>query len=159
MADIFPVFDEVEDAEFVDANLDEDFIDDELELPDPYGFTWKFDFTKGDIFTDDYGNMATVSDHDCLREWIAHTLSVEKFETPIYGGDIGTSINEIVGAYSTMDAQAMRLVEDDIKSAIGVHDRIESVERIAAIPLEYDMFVYMRYVTDDAVSIQDVTVV
>lgn len=156
MADsVFPT-NEDDNAEFIDSNLDEDFIDTEPDVAQDYGFTWKFDFSRGDIFLDSFGNTAEVSGHDCLREWIGHTLGTERWETPIFGGDIGTELNMLIGASHTLDPIAIATIEKEIKEAIEVHDRIDRVERIAFIPIDYDVFVYLRYTTDDAQGLEEV---
>lgn len=156
MPDIFPTIEEATDAEFFDADLNEDNLNPDVAVPRPYGFSWKFDFTSGDFFVDQQGNMRVVREHDCLHDWIGHTLSTERYETPIFGGDIGTVINRLVGEELASDPHTIAVIEREIREAIMVHDRIVQVQSLAVIPIDYEVFVYMRFLTDDAAVITEV---
>jgi hypothetical protein len=156
MADIFPTIEDSEEAEFFDASLEEDTLNEVAEPSLPYGFSWAFDFTAGDILLDRRGNTRVVSERRTLHEWIGHTLSTERYETPIYGGDIGTIINRLIGAEVASDPHTMAVVEEEITEAIKVHDRVASIDKIALIPLDYEIFVYMRLQTDDGSEFQEV---
>jgi hypothetical protein len=154
---IFPTTEGADDAEFYDVAIDEDFLNEEVEEPEPYGFTWRFDFASGDIFTDKYGRFIRIgTDRETLHEFVSHTLATERFETPIYGGDIGTDINHLIGRLRADDPHTISLVEREIKNAIMVHDRVAKVEKVAVIPLDSDLFVYIRIVADDETVIQEV---
>jgi hypothetical protein len=154
--ELFPDIEDIDEAEFLDTFPDEDFLEEEAEPPLEFGITWKFDFTTGDVFTDDVGRMVIVSEEATLHEWLGHTLNTERFETPIFGGDIGTDINEIIGAESTFDPYTSAIIEDDFRETILVHDRVDTVETVAVIPLDYDMFVYMRVITDSGATLEEV---
>mgnify|MGYP006202121551 CR=1 FL=1 len=156
MPDIFPTIEEATDAEFFDGDLNENTLNPDVAIPRPYGFSWKFDFTAGDFFVDQQGNMRVVREHDCLHDWIGHTLSTERYETPIFGGDIGTVINRLVGEELASDPHTIAVIEREIREAIMVHDRIVQVQSLAVIPIDYEVFVYMRFLTDDAAVITEV---
>lgn len=156
MADLFPTIEDATDAEFYDGNLDEDVLNETTALPIPYGFTWAFDFSAGDIALDNQGNTQRVEGHRTLHEWIGHTLSTERYETPIFGGDIGTIINKLVGEKTAADPLTLSTVEREISEAIRVHDRVAQIENFAVIPLDHDIFVYMRLLTDDAAVVSEV---
>ena len=156
--DIFPesIEESDDDAEFIDPDVDEDFLSEDEESPKPYGFTWKFDFNKGDISFDESGNTKVLEGQDTVREWMAHTLNTERYETTIFGGDIGTDINSLIGTLHAADSDTISEVESQIREAVLVHDRVESIERLVIFPFEDDIFAYFKYVTDDGAESEEV---
>lgn len=156
--DIFPesVEESDDDAEFLDDNIEEDFLSEEEDPPRPYGFTWKFDFSRGDIEVGSGADTRIVQDQLCLKQWLGHTLNVERYETSIYGGDIGTDQNAILAAKLSFGPNTVNEIEAQIKQAILVHDRIERVTEILTFPFEDDIFIYVSYITDDGAQYEEV---
>lgn len=139
----------IEDDELETFTVDEGVVESgEYDEVLPYGTTWKFDFAAGDIYLNDRGQTTLVSDIDTVNEWIFHTLSVVRFESPIYGGDIGTDIDSLLGA-SILDEYTRSRIEQEITEAIAVHDRISEVHLVRTFPLGRDLFVYVQYLTDE----------
>lgn len=149
MAEIPDLFPQVEAADLVeDFDPDDDvgLIDTEVEEPVPYGFTWGFDFNKGDL---DFsaGNPPKHSEQGVVKEWIYHTINTEQYETPIFGPDIGTNIFTLIG--SVLDNYTVTQVSAEIESAISVHDRITDVIYITAFAVTNNVYTYFAYETDD----------
>lgn len=160
--DIFPFIEDLVDEDFAiegnipteDALDDVDGLEEPVEEPIPYGITWKFDFNKGDIYTDSSGQTLEVTELDSLHEWIAHVLNVERGEVTIYSDEIGTTINYFIGQAMRVDGMLLESVGNDIASAINVHDRVVSVEIISLIPIGYDLYAVFSYETDDSTKIE-----
>ncbi len=126
-------------------------LDTEFEEPIPYGFTWAYDFNAEDL---DFsgGNPPRVSGLGTVNEWISHTINVEQFETPIYGSNIGTKINFLIG--STLDPQTISEVKNEIEEAISIHDRIDEVSHVGAFAIHGNLYTYFSYETDDTIGSQ-----
>jgi hypothetical protein len=155
MADsLFPSIDDESIDTFPVLNVGDAFLqnDESGEAPPiPYGFTWKFDFNKGDLFVDSSYQFVEVEERDTVHEWVAHTLNTERWETPIFNGDIGTEVNTFFGARTTTDGGTLARIEEEILTAVRIHDRIISVGVVLVLPVDYDIFAVFRYTTDDSV--------
>jgi hypothetical protein len=147
--DIFPQ-DELDDVfDSFDPDDDIGLVDTASEVPIPYGFTWQYDFNKEDLdFT--AGNPPIVRELGVVNEWILHTLNTERFETPIFGEDIGTSIFSLIG--SVLDPYVMSRVRQEVVNAIDIHDRVEEVTFISAFALKGNIYAYLSYQTDDTID-------
>mgnify|MGYP003348716285 CR=1 FL=1 len=79
---------------------------------------------------------------------MAHTISTEQFETPIFGPDIGTNVNKFIG--NIIDSYTISKVKDEIVEAVSLHDRVVSIEYVNAFSIVNDVYVIFGYTTDDA---------
>ncbi len=120
------------------------------DTPIPYGFTWKFDFSKGDIFFDSQFSAKKLTKLDSLNDWIGHTLNTIRFETPSLGSDIGTDIPDLIGR--SVDDYMITRIEMEIREALLTHDRIVSVNVIEVFNIEGSLYSYFEYSTDDSLS-------
>jgi len=156
--DIFPSITDVTVDDFPLYQPGNDFLEAEATVvpPEPYGFTWKFDFTKGDLWTDSSGQFLEVEQRNTVHEWVSHTLNTWRWETPIFGGDIGTEIHNFIGVNTTIDGGTLARVEEEIIEAVSVHDRIDAVGVVVLIPVDYDIFCVFRYSTDDSITSTEV---
>jgi hypothetical protein len=116
----------------------------------PYGLTWAFDFVIGDVALSSDKKFIEVTEQATLREWINHTLLTARGETTIFSDDIGTDIFSMIGQTTIMDTVTMARIERQITEALLVHDRIDTVNKIALIPLINEVFVYLNYTTTDS---------
>lgn len=158
--ELFPSIDDadVSDFAFEDPSI-ELLLDDLTVAPKiPLGFSWRFDFNKGDLATDSRGEFVRMEDEAVLRDWVGHTLNTERWETPIYGGDIGTDINGLIGAKNAGDSQTMAEVQAEIVEAVNVHDRIQQVYVLGVFAIGYDIYASFQYTTDESLTIQEVVV-
>ena len=78
---------------------------------------------------------------------MAHTVNTEQFETPIFGPDIGTNVNSLIG--TIVDSYTVSKVKDEVLEAVSLHDRVESIDYINAFYIDNSVFVYFSYTTDD----------
>ena len=123
--------------------------DSESGAPLPYGFTWAYNFEKGDL---DFagGDPVLVMDSDVIKEWILHTVNTERFETEIFGEAIGTSINSLYGG--VIDAYVLARIKQETEKAVRAHDRVMSVDFITTFSSKNNVYSYLSYVTDDSVT-------
>ena len=142
--------DELDDV-FDEFDPDDDvgLIDTQSEVPRPYGFTWTYDFNAEDL---DFsaGNPPIVAGLGTVNEWILHTINTERNETPIFGSTIGTDIFSMVG--DLLDPYVITRVQQEVKTAVEVHDRIEEVEFISAVGIKGSIYAYLLYITDDTLN-------
>ena len=145
--DPFPVFEDDEELELFnpDEDLDEDV---DAQPGDPYGFTWRFDFAEGDIFLNAGGETVEARELECVKEWIQHTLSITRFESPIYGTDVGTDIGSLIG--SRDDEFVMSRIRSEIEIAALAHDRIESVNVAEVFKIGNVAYAFVEFTTDDS---------
>lgn len=162
MADdtLFPDIDDLDVDDFPLNDVGDEYLSEEENAeepePIPYGITWKFDFNKGDLHTDNSGQFLIVEGRDTLHEWVSHTLNTWRWETPIFSGDIGTEIPNLIGARATIDGGTLARVEEEIITALILHDRIDKVGVEALIPIDYDIWAIFRYSTDDQITSREV---
>lgn len=153
MSHVPKIFPQVNDLEF-EGDVSEFYdVDDEVGLIDtapveplPLGFTWAFDFNSGDI-TFVGGNPPIVRGVNAVNQWIQHTLSTEQFETPIFGGDIGTALTGLIG--DPLDAYTSARVRQEIVDALTMHDRISEVLYINAFELGTNLYSFVSYSLDE----------
>lgn len=161
-SDIFPDISDVDVDSFPLDSPGDDFLEEEQDGEDeaiPYGISWKFDFSIGDLYTDNSGQFVETKDLDTLHEWVGHTLNTWRWETPIFSGDIGTEVHHLIGARTTVDGGVLVRLEEEIITAINIHDRVEFVEVVVLIPVDYDIFAVFRYTTDDGQTNTEVVAV
>lgn len=133
-------------AEFFDPDDDVGLIEPDPADVLPYGFTWVFDFNANDLDFSD-GDPAKVTGLGTVNEWISHTINTEQFETPIFGPDIGTNINQLIG--EVIDSYILTRVRAEIVDAISVHDRISAVNYANAFAITNNVYSYLSYATDN----------
>lgn len=157
MADfVFPDFGGLSETELApDIDVSESVFESLEVVEIPYGLTWEFDFTNGDIALNDGGKPVEVTEQATLREWISHTLMTARGETPIFSDSIGTDIYEMIGQTHALDGHNLARIERQISAAILVHDRIAEVEKIAIIPLGYNVYVYLKFRTTDSAEFNE----
>ncbi len=145
-ADFFPSFDDDALEEYVpDEDID---LDEEVQPPTPYGVTWRFDFDAGDIYISDSGENQLLSDIETVKEWIKHTLSIRRFESPVYGTDIGTDLQDLVG---TKDSEfVLARIAQEIREAVSAHDRIVSCEVLRVFHIGDAAYAFVSFETDDS---------
>lgn len=134
-------------SEFFDPDDDVGLVDPDPSELKPYGFTWKFDFNANDLDFSVGGNPAKVRDLGTVNEWITHTINTEQFETPIFGSNIGTVINDLVG--DIIDSYLITRVKDEIVDAVSIHDRISAVTFAIAFAVSTNIYGFLSYATDN----------
>lgn len=151
--EIFPQDNDTDVFSEFDPDDDVGLLDTESEEPEPYGFTWAYDFNAEDL---DFstGDPLKVYELGTVNEWIMHTINTEQFETPIFGPNIGTDINDLIG--DILDSYVLNRVTEEIEVAIAVHDRIDTVEYILAFSIKGNVYCYFAYETDDSLAGQGV---
>lgn len=135
---------------FNELNVFEEQVEDDI----PYGITWKFDFNKGDIYTDASGQTLELSELDSLHQWVSHILNIERGETAIYQSALGTEVNSAIGNAIVIDGALLKEVAEDIENSIILHDRIIQVNVISVIPVENDLYIIFSYETDDSRKVE-----
>lgn len=147
---IFPQVSELDLEEdlavFFDPDDDIGLVDEETTDVRPLGFTWQFDFNAHDL---DFagGNPPVVYELGTINEWISHTINTEQFETPIFGSDIGTVINDLIG--NIIDSYVLITVEEELTRAINIHDRISAVNVSAVFPVGHNIYGFLSYAIDN----------
>lgn len=139
----------------VDADLYEQTVQDAEEGPNPYGVTWAFDFTTGDIYLDHNGAMVQLTEKDVLKQWIGHTLSIARGESSLYSDDIGTDIPYLLGS-GISDPDVLNTIKTEVKTALSIHDKIAEINEVSLFPIGDSLHVYVAYVTDDQEEVVDV---
>lgn len=144
----------VEDTESF-ANLDP-----ELELsrgfenvrePIPFGVTWRIDFAKGDLAVSEGGAVPALDGHASLNQWAMQTCLTERFESPLLTADIGLEIrSKFIG--ETITPGRMVQMAAQVPAALKAHDRITRAFVQRVFSLANDVFMFVRYETDDAES-------
>ena len=144
MAELFPDFEDDLEEFAPDEDLEESA---DILPAQPYGFTWRFDLAAGDIMLDDGGNALTVEGIGTVMEWINHTLGITRFETSIYGTDIGTDLNSLIG--SKEDEYILARSKREITEALLKHDRITEVEVTEVFTIAHALYALVEFSTDD----------
>lgn len=122
--DPFPEFDDGLEAVALDDDLE-----DEISgfVPESFGFTWAFDFEKGDLMLSDQGRASVRSGVDAVREWCQHVLLTQRGQSPIIDPNVGTTLEELIGA-RTKSPYVIARIKQEVIQALELHDRIDSVK-------------------------------
>jgi hypothetical protein len=144
MADSFPTFGTDDDiVEFYpDDDLDQDT---EVQPPKPYGISWSFDFVNLDLFFGAGGKPYKVSELEVLKEWIMHSLMIQRGESPIFSTEIGTDIHTYIGSKDTN--YVMARVKQEIINALLQHDRIQAVDVTEIFSLLGEVYALIQFQT------------
>lgn len=138
--DVYDAFDPYDDIALVDPAQEE---------PLPYGFTWKYNFDKGDLDFSN-GDPPVLSSIGTVNEWILHSINTERFESFLLGENVGTLINSLFG--SVIDQYILARIRQELVKLVEAHDRIQEVEYVSAFSLKNSVYAFMTYNTDDGVN-------
>lgn len=138
--DVYDAFDPFDDIALSDSAIYE---------PLPYGFTWKYDFNKGDL---DFsrGDPPKLKNIGTVNEWILHTTKTEQSESFLLGQSIGTTINSLIG--TTIDSYVLSRIKQNLVKVVNVHDRVNSINYVTAFSLQNNVYAFLIYNTDDGIS-------
>ena len=116
----------------------------------PYGVTPRIDFAKGDLAVSDGGFIPLVDNRETLAQWALQTCLTEKFESPLVSGAIGLQIVQHIGEIISTDL--MVDIASQIPPALKAHDRIEKVFVQRVFTIQNNIYILVRYETDDDVD-------
>jgi len=88
---------------------------------------------EGNLFYDNYGDIASVSGVDNIKQAVKDRLMTEKGEYPLHP-EYGTNIPSIIGTARTPYTE--RMVRLEILQALSLEDRIENVQ-ITSLTIEH----------------------
>ena len=116
-----------------DATLTDEEIDllqqgaiDDYNTRKEIGWTYEFDFPNR-CFVKRGPSVATVTDMDSLAQWAMNVIHTNRFSALVYSDDIGIDWEGIAHGIG-----AVGLLEEQISTALLVHDRIERVRDFSA---------------------------
>ena len=116
----------------------------------PFGVSPRLDFMLGDFALNDGGFIPLIDNHDSLAQWSIQTCLHEKFESPLVSEIIGLQVRDRIGEIITNGLMVQIALQ--VPAALKAHDRITKVFVQRVFAIGNDIYLMVRYETDDDVS-------